>query len=140
MPPKTILPLLILATLTSGAIAENSNIYALTIETDSNYTSIEIRDEAEFVIPPDNAPFNMTSKKGAKTFTISQKKIVFEQLTRGEAEFDIYVSTPNHVLGLTVCKGSRLSYTLVRSDEGKHKNDVDEQDYCEKAALVLKLY
>ena len=129
-----------LALLSSATMAEKNNIYALTVETDSNSTSIEIRDEAEFVIPPDNAPFNMSSKKGAKVFTISQKKIVFEQVTRGEAVFDIYVSTPNQVLGLTVCKGSRLSYTLVRSDEGKHKNDVDEQDYCEKAALVLKLY
>ncbi|AJQ94450.1 hypothetical protein [Gynuella sunshinyii] len=137
---RRILILIYVTVIPSLALAENSNIYALTVETDSNITSIEIRDEAEFVIPPDNAPFNMTSKKGAKVFTISQKKVVFEQVTRGEAEFDIYVSTPNQVLGLTVCKGSRLSYTLVRSDEGKHKNDVDEQDYCEKAALVLQLY
>ena len=44
------------------------------------------------------------------------------------------------VLGLTVCKGLRTSYALVKSAEGKHKNDVDEPDYCEKAALVLLLH
>jgi len=123
-----------------SVFAENSNIYALSVETDSNHTSIEIRDDAEFIIAPDNAPFHMNSKKGAKNFTVSQKKIVFTQLTRGEATFDLFVRSQNKVLGLTICKGSRTTYTLVKSGEGKHKNDVDEQDYCEKAALVLQLH
>lgn len=136
-----ILYLLVTCLISSSLLAEETGkIYQLTVETDSNMTSIEIRDDAEFVIPPDNAPFQMNSSKGAKSYTVSQKKITFEQLSRGEAVFDIYVKSNNMVLGLTVCKGLRLSYTQVKSDEGKHKNDVDEQDYCEKAALVLQLH
>lgn len=128
-----------LLNLASFVQAETS-IFPLVVETDSNFTSIEIRDDAVFVIPPDNKPFSMTSKKGAKTFTISEKKVVFEQLTRGDAVFDVYVKSQNKVLGLSICKGSQTSFSLVRSGEGKHKNDVDEMDYCEKAALVLELH
>lgn len=137
---RVILGMMLLVGFTGTAWSENEFIYLLNVQTDSNITSIEIRDDAEFVIAPDNAPFNMTSKKGAKNFVVSQKKVVFEQLTRGEAEFDLYVQSKNQVLGLTICKGSRLSYTVVQTEEGKHKNDVDEQDYCEKAALVLQLH
>ncbi len=136
---KTFSAAMLMATTSSLAFAEN-DIFPLVVETDSNFTSIEIRDDAVFVIPPDNKPFSMSSKKGAKTFTISEKKLVFEQLTRGDALFDVYVKSKNKVLGLSICKGSQTSYSQVKSAEGKHKNDVDEMDYCENAALVLQLH
>ncbi|BCD99989.1 hypothetical protein [Marinicellulosiphila megalodicopiae] len=122
------------------ANAEKENIYQLKVDTDSNWTSIEIRDDAVFVIPPDNQPFEVLAKKGAKSFTISEKRVYFEAYTRGETSFDLYVFSPNQVLGLTICKGSRTSYTTVITQEGKHKNDSNEQDLCEKAALVLVLH
>ena len=123
-----------------ASYAEKENIYQLRIDTDSNWTSIEIRDDAKFVIPPDNQPFEVIAKKGAKSFTISEKRVYFAAYTRGEASFDLYVYSPNQVLGLTLCKGSRTSFTTVMTDEGKHKNDSNEPDFCEKSALVLVLH
>ncbi|MCJ8312041.1 MAG: hypothetical protein MJK11_03650 [Pseudomonadales bacterium] len=131
---------LVLASFSLFSLAEKENIYQLRIDTNSNWTSIEIRDDAKFVIPPDNQPFEVIAKKGAKSFTISEKRVYFEAYTRGEASFDLYVFSPNQVLGLTICKGSRTSFTTVMTDEGKHKNDSNEPDLCEKAALVLVLH
>lgn len=120
--------------------AELNFIYTLDVETDSNWTSIEIRDDAIFVIPPDNKPLSISSKKGGREMTLSQKSIKFTPITRGEATFQLYILSKNKVLGLTICKGSRTSYTSVKTAEGKHKHDIDEQDVCEKAALVLELH
>jgi len=130
----------IFAVFSQNSIAEKENIYQLRIDTDSNWTSIEIRDDAKFIIPPDNQPFEVIAKKGAKSFTISEKRVYFEAYTRGETSFDLYVFSPNQVLGLTICKGSRTSFTTVVTQEGKHKNDSNEADLCEKAALVLELH
>jgi hypothetical protein len=44
------------------------------------------------------------------------------------------------VLGINICKGSPNSYTFIKSQQAKQKNDVKEKDYCETAALVLQLF
>ncbi|OUS41121.1 hypothetical protein A9R00_02520, partial [Oleispira antarctica] len=49
-------------------------IYELEVQTDSNWTSIEIRDDATFVNAPPGQSMNVTAKDGIKSYTISPKK------------------------------------------------------------------
>ncbi|WP_221800590.1 hypothetical protein [Oceanobacter mangrovi] len=115
-------------------------IYELEFETDSNWTSVEIRDDAVFVNAPVGSAMNITAKDGLRSFTISPQKIHIRSRTRGLVNLNLYVKSRNNVLGMTICKGSRSSYAWIRSEQSKQKNDVQEQDHCETAALVLNLF
>lgn len=115
-------------------------IYELELETDSNWTSIEIRDDATFVNAPPGQSVNVTAKDGLKAYTISPKKIHLRSRTRGEVNMNLFVKSKNNVLGLSICKGSPNSYTFIKSQQAKQKNDVKQKDYCETAALVLQLF
>jgi len=53
---------------------------------------------------------------------------------------NVFVKSANNVLGLTICKGSPSSYSWIKSDQSKQKNDLKEKDNCEQAALVLNLF
>ncbi len=120
--------------------AAEEKVYELEFETDSNWTSIEIRDDAVFVNAPAGESMNITAKDGLRSFTISPKKIHLRSRTRGLVNMNLYVKTKNNVLGLTICKGSPSSFTQIKSEQAKQKNDLKEKDHCEPAALVLKLF
>lgn len=115
-------------------------VYELEFETDSNWTSIEIRDDAVFVNAPAGETMNVTAKDGLRSFTMSQKKIHLRNRSKGLVNMNLYVKSPNNVLGLTICKGSPSSYTSIKSGQARQKNDLKEKDHCEQAALVLQLY
>lgn len=115
-------------------------IYELEFETDSNWTSIEIRDDAVFVNAPAGQTINVTARDGIKSYSISAKKVHIRSRTRGDVSMNLFVKSKNNVLGLTICKGSPSSYTWIKSEQSKQKNDVKEKDHCEKAALVLELF
>lgn len=126
--------------LTSVADSPNPKVYELEVETDSNWTSIEIRDDAEWVNAPHGASLHMGGKRGIKAYTLSPKKIFLKSASRGRISMNLFVKSPNKVLGMTICKGSRTSYTWIKSSQSKQVNDTHEHDYCEKAALVLQLH
>lgn len=115
-------------------------VYELEFETDSNWTSIEIRDDAVFVNAPAGETMNVTAKDGIRSFTMSPKKIHLRSRTRGLVNMNLYVKSKNNVLGLTICKGSPNSYTSIMSGQARQKNDLKEKDHCEQAALVLQLF
>lgn len=115
-------------------------VYQLEFETDSNWTSIEIRDDAVFVNAPAGQVINVTARDGIKSYSISAKKVHIRSRTRGDVSMNLFVKSKNNVLGLTICKGSPSSYTWIKSEQSKQKNDVKEKDHCEKAALVLELF
>lgn len=124
-----------------GFAAEaNEKVYELEFESDANWTSIEIRDDAVFVNAPAEQSMNVTAKDGLRSFTISQKKIYLRNRSRGLVNMNLFVKTKNNVLGLTICKGSPSSFTAIKSDQARQKNDLKEKDHCEPAALVLELY
>ena len=129
--------LLILAQLT---IAAEEKVYELEFESDSNWTSLEIRDEAVFVNAPAGESMNVTAKDGLRSFTISPKKVYLRNRSRGLVNMNLYIKTENNVLGLTICKGSPSSYTAISSPQARQKNDLKEKDHCEPAALVLNLF
>lgn len=135
---------LFLATLLSviaiNATQAEEQIYELELQTDSNWTSIEIRDDATFVNAPPGQSMNLTAKDGIKAHTLSPKKVHLRSRTRGEVSMNLFVRSKNNVLGLSICKGSPNSYTFIKSQQAKQKNDVKEKDYCETAALVLQLF
>ncbi|MBE0482832.1 MAG: hypothetical protein IBX52_04950 [Bacterioplanes sp.] len=122
------------------ALNAEERIYELEFESDSNWTSIEIRDDAVFVNAPPGSSMNVTSRNGLRSFTMSPKKIHLRSRTRGLVNMNVYVKSPNNVLGLTICKGSASSYTSIKSEQSRQKNDLREQDHCEAAALVLNLF
>lgn len=124
----------------AGTARAEEQIYELLVSSDSNWTSIEIRDDAEWVNAPRGKSINVTGKKGIKSYTLSPKKMHLRSNGRGEVTMNLFVRSQNTVLGLNICKGSPTSYTWIRSDQSKQKNDVKEKDYCEKAALVLQLH
>lgn len=124
----------------SANSAASERIFELEFETDSNWTSIEIRDDASFVNAPAGESMNVTAKDGLRSFTISPKKIYLRNRARGLVNMNLYVKTKNNVLGLSICKGSPSSYTAIKSNQGRQKNDLKEQDHCEQAALVLELF
>jgi len=115
-------------------------IYELEFESDSNWTSVEIRDDAVFVNAPVGSSMNITSKDGLRSFTVSPQKIHIRSRSRGLVNMNLFVRSKNNVLGLTLCKGSRSSYAWIKSDQSSQKNDRKEQDHCETAALVLNLF
>ncbi len=115
-------------------------VYELEFETDSNWTSIEIRDDAVFVNAPAGEIMNITAKDGLRSFSISPKKIHLRNRSRGMVNMNLYVQSNNNVLGLTICKGSPSSYTSIKSGQARQKNDLKEKDHCEQAALVLQLF
>lgn len=115
-------------------------VYELEFESDSNWTSIEIRDDAVFVNAPAGESMNVTAKDGLRSFTISQKKIYLRNRSRGLVNMNLYIKTANNVLGLTICKGSPSSFTAIKSEQARQKNDLKEKDHCEQAALVLNLF
>lgn len=120
--------------------APDNQIYKLTIKSDSNWTKIEIRDDAVWTIPEDETTTEIESKKGIKVLSLSSKSLYLKPQSRGELTVDVFIKSPNNILGLSICKGSASSYTLVQSDQGTQKNDINERDHCEKAALVLNLH
>ena len=115
-------------------------IHELSVSTDSNWTSIEIRDDAEWVNAPPGKTINLNGRKGIKAYTLSPKKMYLRTMGRGEVTLNLFVKSKNSVLGLNLCKGSPSSYTWIRSSQSKQKNDTKQKDYCEKAALVLQLH
>lgn len=117
-----------------------TQIYELEFETNSDWTSIEIRDDAVFVNAPAAASMNITAKDGLRSFTISPKKIHLRSKTRGQVNLNLFIKSRNNVLGITLCKGSSQSYSWIRSEQSRQKNDIKKKDHCEPAALVLNLF
>ena len=126
--------------LLAGTVQAEDKIYQLEFETDSNWTSIEIRDDAEFVNAPAGETMNVSAKDGLRSYTISPKKIHLRARTRGQINMNLFVRSKNNVLGLTICKGSASSYTWIKSEQSRQKNDLKERNHCEPAALVLNLF
>ncbi|KZZ45417.1 MAG: hypothetical protein MK185_02510 [Saccharospirillaceae bacterium] len=124
----------------SANLLAAEKIYELEFETDSNWTSLEIRDDAVFVNAPAGQSMNVTSKDGLRSYTTSPKKIYLRSRTRGLVNMNLFVKSKNNVLGLTICKGSPSSYTWIKSDQSKQKSDLKKKDHCEQAALVLNLF
>lgn len=139
---KTLVSGLILMSLSlvQSAYAATEQIYELLVSTDSNWTSIEIRDDAEWVNAPRGKTISLNGKKGIKSYTLSPKKMHLRAVGRGEVTVNLFVKSKNSVLGMELCKGSPASYTWIKSDQSKQKNDTKRKDYCEKAALVLQLH
>ncbi|WP_430459868.1 hypothetical protein ACQUQU_11695 [Thalassolituus sp. LLYu03] len=133
------LTLPVIAAQPTAAPAEET-VYELEFETDSNWTSIEIRDDAVFVNAPAGESMSVTAKDGLRSYTISPKKIYLRSRTKGLVNMNLFVKSRNNVLGLTICKGSPSSYTWIKSGQSKQKNDLKEKDHCEQAALVLQLF
>lgn len=121
-------------------IAAEEKVYELEFETDANWASVEIRDDAVFVNAPTGNAINIGAKTGLKSLVVSQKKIYLRTKTRGLVNINLFVKSKNNVLGLTLCKGSRSSYSWIKSNQSKQKNDLKEKDHCEQAALVLNLF
>ncbi|MEK9711306.1 MAG: hypothetical protein VW258_01960 [Thalassolituus sp.] len=115
-------------------------IYELEFETDSNWASVEIRDDAVFVNAPADSAMSITAKDGLRAFNISPKKVYLRAKSRGVVNMNLFVKSQNNVLGLTLCKGSRNSYSWIKSDQSRQKNDLKEPDHCEQHALVLNLF
>lgn len=123
-----------------SAQAAAEQIYELLVTTDSNWTSIEIRDDAEWVNAPKGKTISLNGKKGIKSYTLSPKKMHLRTVGRGDVTINLFVKSKNSVLGLKLCKGSPASFTWIKSAQSKQKNDTKQKDYCEKAALVLQLH
>ena len=116
------------------------SIYELSVSTDSSWTSIEIRDDAEWVNAPPGKTISLNGRKGIKSYTLSPKKMHLRTMGRGEVTLNLFVKSKNSVLGLDLCKGKSSSYIWIKSSQSKQKNDAKKKDYCEKAALVLQLH
>ena len=125
--------------ITQASQAEEK-IYELLVSSDSNWTSIEIRDDAEWVNAPRGKTISLNGKKGIKSYTLSPKKMHLRAVGRGDVTVNLFVKSKNSVLGMELCKGSPASYTWIKSAQSKQKNDTKKKDYCEKAALVLQLH
>ncbi|WP_283788206.1 hypothetical protein QNI23_002565 [Bermanella sp. WJH001] len=133
---------LFLALLSTSAMAAEGNdtIYELSVSTDSSWTSIEIRDDAEWVNAPPGKTISVNGRSGIKSYTLSPKKMHLRTMGRGEITMNLFVKSKNSVLGLEMCKGKSSSYIWIKSSQSKQKNDTKQKDYCEKAALVLQLH
>ncbi|MGK0443871.1 MAG: hypothetical protein ACJA1U_000799 [Bermanella sp.] len=133
---------LLLALLSSSAFAADGEetIYELSVSTDSSWTSIEIRDDAEWVNAPPGKTISVNGRSGIKSYTLSPKKMHLRTMGRGDITLNLFVKSKNSVLGLELCKGKASSYIWVKSTQSKQKNDTKQKDYCEKAALVLQLH
>ncbi|WP_396587796.1 hypothetical protein [Bermanella sp. R86510] len=115
-------------------------IYELSVSTDSDWTSIKIRDDAEWVNAPPGKTVSVNGRSGIKAYSLSPKKVHLRSGGRGDITMNLFVRSKNAVLGLELCKGRASSYVWIRSEQSKQKNDTEERDYCEKAALVLQLH
>ena len=133
---------LFLALVSTSAMAAEGNdtIYELSVSTDSSWTSIEIRDDAEWVNAPPGKTISVNGRSGIKSYTLSPKKMHLRTMGRGEITMNLFVKSKNSVLGLEMCKGKSSSYIWIKSSQSKQKNDTKQKDYCEKAALVLQLH
>jgi hypothetical protein len=133
---------LFLALLSSTTFAAEGEetIYELSVSTDSSWTSIEIRDDAEWVNAPPGKTISVNGRSGIKSYTLSPKKMHLRTMGRGDITLNLFVKSKNSVLGLELCKGKASSYIWVKSTQSKQKNDTKQKDYCEKAALVLQLH
>ncbi|MGR6871139.1 hypothetical protein ACU6U9_02260 [Pseudomonas sp. HK3] len=133
---------LFLALLSSSAMAAEGSdtTYELTVSTDSTWTSLEIRDDAEWVNAPPGKTISVNGRSGIKSYTLSPKKMHLRTMGRGEITLNLFVKSKNSVLGLELCKGKSSSYIWIKSSQSKQKNDTKKKDYCEKAALVLQLH
>lgn len=133
---------LFLALLSSSTLAATGDetIYELSVSTDSSWTSIEIRDDAEWVNAPPGKTISVNGRSGIKSYTLSPKKMHLRTMGRGDITMNLFVKSKNSVLGLELCKGKASSYIWVKSSQSKQKNDTKQKDYCEKAALVLQLH
>ena len=120
--------------------AVDAKTYELQLQTNSDWTRIEIRDDAEWINAPEDQFVEVSSKKGIKSFSMSRKTMFIKTNNRSEVNMKLFINSEKNVLGINICKGSASSYTWVQSEQSKQKNDVKKKDYCEKAALVLKLY
>jgi len=131
---------LLFLTLPAFAATGDETIYELSVSTDSSWTSIEIRDDAEWVNAPPGKTISVNGRSGIKSYTLSPKKMHLRSKGRGEITLNLFVKSKNAVLGLELCKGKASSYIWVKSSQSKQKNDTKKKDYCEKAALVLQLH
>ena len=133
---------LFLALLSTSAMAAEGDdtIYELSVSTDSTWTSIEIRDDAEWVNAPPGKTISVNGRSGIKSYTLSPKKMHLRAMGRGDITMNLFVKSKNSVLGLELCKGKSSSYIWIKSSQSKQKNDTKQKDYCEKAALVLQLH
>jgi len=133
---------LILALLSTQVLAASGDetIYELSVSTDSSWTSIEIRDDAEWVNAPPGKTISVNGRSGIKSYTLSPKKMHLRTAGRGDITMNLFVKSKNAVLGLELCKGKASSYIWIKSNQSKQKNDTKQKDYCEKAALVLQLH
>ena len=133
---------LLLALISSSAFAVEGDvtIYELSVSTDSSWTSIEIRDDAEWVNAPPGKTISVNGRSGIKSYTLSPKKRHLRTMGRGDITLNLFVKSKNSVLGLELCKGKASSYIWIKSTQSKQKNDTKQKDYCEKAALVLQLH
>jgi len=126
--------------LASFAHSAEESVYELAVSTDSSWTSIEIRDDAEWVNAPPGKSISLNGRKGIKSYTLSPKKMHLRTMGNGEVTMNLFIKSKNSVLGLDLCKGKASSYIWIKSDQSKQKNDTKQKDYCEKAALVLELH
>ncbi|GAA6135692.1 hypothetical protein NBRC116188_24820 [Oceaniserpentilla sp. 4NH20-0058] len=131
---------LLLLSVPAIAAQGDITIYELSVSTDSSWTSIEIRDDAEWVNAPPGKTISVNGRSGIKSYTLSPKKMHLRTMGRGEITMNLFVKSKNSVLGLELCKGKASSYIWVKSTQSKQKNDTKQKDYCEKAALVLQLH
>lgn len=132
--------ILLLGVLGSSPSQAEEKVYELEFETDADWASVEIRDDAIFVNAPVGNAMNISAKDGLKALVVSQKKVYMRTKTRGLVNMNLFVRSKNNVLGLTLCKGSRSAYSWIKSNQSKQKNDLKEMDHCEQAALVLNLF
>lgn len=126
--------------LLSTFLHAEEKVYELEFETDADWASVEIRDDAIFVNAPIGNAMSISAKDGLKALVVSQKKVYMRSKTRGLVNLNLFVRSKNNVLGLTLCKGSRSAYSWIKSNQSKQKNDLKEMDHCEQAALVLNLF
>jgi hypothetical protein len=131
--------LAMLAASSHGAGTEDT-VYELSVSTDSSWTSLEIRDDAEWVNAPPGKSISVNGRSGIKSYTLSPKKMHLRTMGRGEVTMNLFIKSKNSVLGLELCKGKASSYIWIKSSQSKQKNDTKKKDYCEKAALVLQLH
>mgnify|MGYP000178282365 CR=1 FL=1 len=130
------LPALLLVSFAHSA----ESVYELSVSTNSSWSSIEIRDDAEWVNAPPGKSISINGRKGIKSYTLSPKKMYLHTMGNGEVTMNLFIKSKNSVLGLELCKGKASSYIWIKSEQSKQKNDTKKKDYCEKAALVLMLH
>ena len=80
-----------------SAHAATERVYELLVSTDSNWTSIEIRDDAEWVNAPRGKTISLNGKKGIKSYTLSPKKMHLRTVGRGEVTINLFVKSKNSV-------------------------------------------